>query len=75
MSTVILRPQQIAPAFLTPFCSRYNCQTQEKDLYVGVPAIIGRKGVEKIIEIELNSDEKKEFAKSIASVKDLLNLL
>jgi malate dehydrogenase len=41
------------------------------DLYVGVPVIIGAKGVEKIIEIKFNSDEKEMFLKSVDSVKKL----
>ena len=40
------------------------------DIYAGVPVIIGSK-VEKIIEINLSESEKKEFNKSILSVKDL----
>jgi malate dehydrogenase len=41
------------------------------DLYVGVPVVIGAKGVEKIIEIKFNSDEKDMFLKSVDSVKKL----
>ena len=44
-----------------------------KDIYVGVPTIIGNKGVEKIIEINLNEIEKLNFSKSIESVKNLIN--
>jgi len=40
-------------------------------LYVGVPVIIGRGGVEKIIEIELNKDEKAMFDKSVNAVTEL----
>ena len=42
-----------------------------KDMYAGVPVIIGSKGIEKVIEIDLNSDEKKNFENSIEAVKDL----
>lgn len=41
------------------------------DLYVGVPAVIGASGVERVVEIELNSEEKEAFDFSVASVKDL----
>ena len=41
------------------------------DLYVGVPVIIGAKGVEKIIEIKFNPEEKEMFLKSVDSVKKL----
>jgi len=43
-----------------------------KGIYVGVPVVIGANGVEKIVEIELNADEKAEFAKSVDSVKVLI---
>ena len=41
-------------------------------IYVGVPVVIGRKGVEKIVEITLNNEEKAEFLKSVDSVKVLV---
>ena len=44
-----------------------------KDIYVGVPTIIGNKGIEKIIEIGLNEKEKLNFSKSIDSVKNLID--
>tara|TARA_B100000963_G_scaffold360957_1_gene394051 strand:- start:7387 stop:8343 length:957 start_codon:yes stop_codon:yes gene_type:complete len=42
-----------------------------KDLYAGVPVIIGSKGVEKVIELELSDEEKNNFRSSVESVKDL----
>jgi malate dehydrogenase len=44
-----------------------------KDLYVGVPAVIGEKGVERIVELELTDDEKAALAKSASSVQGLLD--
>jgi malate dehydrogenase len=44
-----------------------------KDLYVGVPAVIGEKGVERIVELELTTDEKAQLAKSADSVKGLID--
>ena len=44
----------------------------QKGIYVGVPVVIGEGGVEKIVEIELNAEEKAEFAKSIESVRGLI---
>jgi len=41
------------------------------DIYVGVPVVIGKNGVERIIEIELNKDEKAAFDKSVDAVKGL----
>jgi malate dehydrogenase len=42
-----------------------------KDLYVGVPVIIGANGVERIIEVQMNASEKAEFDKSAGAVRDL----
>ena len=55
-------------------CAAYlNGEYGEKDIYVGVPVVIGGNGVEKIVEIDLNADEKAEFKKSVDSVKKLIN--
>ncbi|HJT07697.1 MAG TPA: malate dehydrogenase [Stellaceae bacterium] len=43
-----------------------------KDLYVGVPVVIGAKGVERVVEIALNGDEKAMFDKSVTAVRNLL---
>jgi malate dehydrogenase len=40
-----------------------------KGLFVGVPVVIGAGGVERIVELELNDDEKAMLGKSIESVK------
>jgi len=42
-----------------------------KDLYAGVPVVIGAKGVEKVLEIKLDANEKKNFEVSINAVKEL----
>jgi malate dehydrogenase len=44
-----------------------------KNLYVGVPVVIGAKGVEKIVEIEMNSAEREMFEKSANAVKGLVD--
>lgn len=43
-----------------------------KDMYLGVPVIIGENGVEKVVEIELSADEKSMLDKSADAVKDLI---
>jgi malate dehydrogenase len=42
-----------------------------KDLYVGVPVILGKNGVEKIVEIKLDAAEQAGFDKSVKAVQDL----
>ena len=44
-------------------------------LYVGVPVVIGAKGVERIVEIELNADEQKKFDRSVGAVKALVDVV
>ena len=44
-----------------------------KDLYVGTPVIIGEKGVERVVELELTPDERTALAKSADSVKGLID--
>ena len=41
------------------------------NIYAGVPVIIGKNGVEKIIELKLDDKEKENFEKSVKSVKEL----
>jgi malate dehydrogenase len=44
-----------------------------RDLYVGVPVVIGAKGVERVVEIELNGAEREMFDKSVNSVRTLID--
>ncbi|MFI5306943.1 MAG: malate dehydrogenase [Polyangiales bacterium] len=43
-----------------------------KDLYIGVPIVIGAEGMEKVIEVELSADEKKMLEQSAAAVRELI---
>jgi malate dehydrogenase len=54
-----------------PCAASLSGEYRIKDLYVGVPVIIGAKGVEKVIEISLNSIEKEMLKKSVSAVKSL----
>ena len=55
-------------------CAAYlNGQYGVKDMYVGVPVIIGANGVEKIVEVQLDADEQKMFTTSVNSVKTLVD--
>ena len=47
----------------------------QNDICIGVPAVIGRNGVEKVLEIELNEEEKALFEKSAAAVRATNNVL
>ena len=56
---------------LLPCAAYLNGEYGVKNLYAGVPVIIGAKGVEKIEELSLNEVEKKQFEKSISAVNNL----
>ena len=54
-------------------CATYlNGEYGVKDLYVGVPAVIGAKGIERIVEIQLNGTERAMFEKSVDAVQSLV---
>src|SRR5215469_8648830 len=56
-------------------CAAYlTGQYGVKDLYVGVPVVIGANGVERIVEISMNPAEKAEFDKSAAAVRTLCDV-
>src|SRR6266700_1335302 len=56
-----------------PCATWLNGEYGVKDLYVGVPAVIGAKGVERIVEIQLNSAARTMFEKSANAVKPLVD--
>jgi malate dehydrogenase len=60
---------------ILPVAAYLQGEYGEKDIYLGVPAVIGGNGVEKIIEIDLTAEEKSALEKSIQSVKKLMATL
>jgi len=54
---------------IIPVCAKLEGEYGVDGAFVGVPAIIGKNGVEQIIELDLTDDEKEAFAKSIAAVR------
>ena len=54
-------------------CAAYlNDEYDVKGIYVGVPVVIGAKGVERIVEIKLDASERSMFRKSVKAVQDLV---
>jgi len=58
---------------ILPCAANLNGEYGVKNLYVGVPVVIGANGVEKIVEIELDAEEKAAFNKSVEAVKTLVS--
>jgi len=56
-----------------PCATWLNGEYGVKGLYVGAPVVIGAKGVERVVEIELDRHERAMFEKSVASVKGLVD--
>jgi malate dehydrogenase len=60
---------------LLPCAAYLNGEYGVKDIYMGVPVILGKEGVEKIIEVKLTKEEKAQFRKSCISVRKLIKKL
>ena len=58
-----------------PVCAYLNGEYGQKKLYLGVPVILGKGGVEEIIEISLNTEEKKLLTSSAESVRGVMKVL
>lgn len=59
-----------------PVCAMLNGEYGMKNIYLGVPVILGKNGIEKIIEVSLNKEEKallEQSAKAVRSVMDVLD--
>lgn len=72
---------QMADAYLNdrkqllPVAAHLSGQYGQKDIYVGVPCIIGAGGVESIVEIALPAEQQAQFDKSVAAVRELCNAI
>src|SRR5436189_570239 len=56
-----------------PCAAHLNGEYGVKDLYVGVPGVVGSKGVERIVEIELAGKDREAFDKSVGAVQGLVD--
>ena len=56
-------------------CVYLDGEYGQEDICIGVPVIIGRKGCEKIVDLELNDKEKAQFSKSAEAVRTMNNIL
>lgn len=66
MAEAILKDKKL----IVPCAAYMNGEYGLKDIYFGVPVVLGAKGMEKIIEYKFDADEKAMFEKSAASVKE-----
>ncbi|MEI6524031.1 MAG: malate dehydrogenase [Bacteroidia bacterium] len=58
-----------------PVCALLNGEYGLKNIYLGVPVVLGKNGIEKIIELQLNSAEKELLASSATAVKEVMDVL
>lgn len=58
-----------------PVCAWLQGEYGLKDIYLGVPVILGKDGIEKIIELQLTEDEKALLNESAKAVKDVMDVL
>lgn len=57
-----------------PVCAWLQGEYGLKDIYLGVPVVLGKNGIEKIIELDLNEGEKALLAESAKAVKEVMNV-
>lgn len=60
---------------ILPVISYLDGEYGERDIYVGVPAIVGGRGIEKVLEVDFTDAEREQFKRSVASVRDPLTAL
>ena len=58
-----------------PCCAWLQGEYGQKDIYLGVPVKLGKKGIEQIIELKLNTEEKQLLDGSAKAVKEVMNVL
>lgn len=58
-----------------PVCAYLNGEYGLKDIYMGVPVILGKEGVEEVIELKLNTREKEMVKESAKSIKEVIGVL
>lgn len=58
-----------------PVCAMLNGEYGMKDIYLGVPVVLGKNGIEKIIEIKLDEQEKELLATSAKAVRSVMDVL
>lgn len=58
-----------------PVCAWLQGEYGFNDIYLGVPVILGKNGIEKIIELDLNADERKLLDESAIAVKGVMDVL
>lgn len=70
MAEAIVRDQRR----VFPVCAWLNGEYGLKEIYLGVPVILGKNGIEKIIELKLNEDEMKHVHESAKAVKEVMDV-
>ena len=58
-----------------PVCVKLEGEYGIKDCYLGVPVILGKNGIEKIIELDLNNEEKSLMEASRKAVREVMDVL
>jgi malate dehydrogenase len=70
VQSILLDEKRVLP------CAAYlNGEYGIKDVYLGVPVILGKEGVEKIVEVKITKEEKRQLRKSCTSVRKLIKKL
>jgi malate dehydrogenase len=71
MAEAIIRDQER----VLPCCVKLEGEYGLNDVFVGVPVVLGREGVEQIIDLKLNDEEMELLNKSAIAVKEMMSVL
>jgi malate dehydrogenase len=58
-----------------PVCMQLDGEYGIKDCYLGVPVVLGKNGIERVIELDLNNDEKALLEASRKAVREVMDVL
>ena len=71
----MVKPMILDQKKVFPCCVALDGEYGKNDICIGVPAVIGKNGVEKVVELDLTAEEKAAFDKSAEAVSKTNNVL
>ena len=65
ITRAIIQNQEVA----LPVCALLRGEYGHEDIYIGTPAVVNRRGIRRVVELELDDYEKKRFDESVATLR------
>lgn len=67
ITRAILRNENV----VLPVGALLEGENGHRDVFIGIPSVINRTGIKKVVELELTDNEKEKFANSVKTLKDI----